>query len=386
MNQESVTNFTDRALAVEPFLAMEVLERAGELERAGAQICHLEVGEPDFPTPQVIVEAGIEAIRNGETRYTHSLGMPELRESIAKSCQERYGVAVEPGQVLVTMGSSPAFLYVFGALLEAGDEVIVPTPHYSCYPNFVRFYGATMVTVPTDPENGYSLDVADVRKRLSPRTKAILINSPANPTGAVFDADTLRALASLEVPIVSDEIYHGLVYEGEERSMLEFSEDAYVLNGFSKRFAMTGWRLGYLVVPKHSIRTMQNLQQNFSISANAFVQRAGIAALEKAAHDLEHMRQTYDRRRRLMVDVVREAGLGVPVMPRGAFYVFADASKYTDNSLEFAFEILEKAHVGVTPGVDYGEAGRQAIRLSYAAGEDTIREAGKRIGAFLADR
>jgi aspartate/methionine/tyrosine aminotransferase len=386
MDKESVTNFTDRARAVEPFLAMEILEKAGELERAGAQICHLEVGEPDFPTPQVIVEAGIQAIRNGETRYTHSLGMPELREAIARTCLERYGASVDPGQVLVTMGSSPAFLYVFGALLEAGDEVIVAAPHYSCYPNFVRYYGGKMVSVPTDPDKGYCLDADDVKKRLTPRTKAILINSPANPTGAVLDADTLRSLADLDVPVVSDEIYHGLVYEGDEHSMLEYSSDAYVLNGFSKRFAMTGWRLGYLIVPHHSVRTMQNLQQNFSISANAFVQRAGIAALEQAGPDIERMRQTYDRRRRLMVDVMREAGLGIKVMPRGAFYVFADVSAYTDDSLRFAFEILEQAHVGVTPGVDYGKAGRQAIRLSYAASDDTIREAARRIGSFLADR
>lgn len=378
--------FTQRSQLVEPFLAMEVLERAQELERAGAQICHMEVGEPDFPTPRVVVDAGINAIRSGETRYTHSLGMPELREAVARFYKERYGVTIDANQVLVTMGSSPAFLFVFGALLEAGDEVIVGTPHYSCYPNFIRYYGGNMVTVPTDPATGYCLDPAEVKKKVSPRTKAILINSPANPTGAVLDAHAQKALTELGVPIISDEIYHGLTYDGEEHSILEYSEDAFVLNGFSKRYAMTGWRLGYLIMPRKAIRTLQSLQQNFLISANAFVQRAGIAALEEAGPALERMKDTYDRRRHLMVEVVREAGLEVQVMPRGAFYVFADASKYTDDSLAFTFEILEKAHIGVSPGVDYGEAGRQAIRFSYAAGEETIYEMGRRLRKFLQTR
>ena len=174
----------------------------------------MEVGEPDFPTPRVVVDAGIDAIRSGETRYTHSLGMPELREAIARFYKERYGVTIDANQVLVTMGSSPAFLFVFGALLEAGDEVIVGTPHYSCYPNFIRYYGGNIVTVPTDPAAGYCLDPAEVKKKISPRTKAILINSPANPTGAVLDAHTQKALTELGVPIISDEIYHGLTYDG----------------------------------------------------------------------------------------------------------------------------------------------------------------------------
>ena len=301
-------SFTKRAKAVEPFLAMDVLERAQELERQGTSICHLEIGEPGFPTPQVIIEAGVEAVRRGETRYTHSLGLPDLREAIATRYRTKYKVSVDPEQILVTMGSSPAFLFLFSALLEAGDEVLVASPHYSCYPNFVRFSGGEVVPVPTDPQDGYRVDPNEVRKRITPRTRVLLINSPSNPTGAVLESDRLRELADLDIEIVSDEIYHGLTYDGEERSMLEFNSDVFVLDGFSKRYAMTGWRLGYLVTPPRAIRTLQKLQQNFLVSSNAFVQRAGIAALEKAEPAVQEMRAIYERRRTLMVDMAREAG------------------------------------------------------------------------------
>lgn len=377
------TVFTERSEAVRPFQAMEIMERAQELEAAGRTICHLEVGEPDFDTPAVVVRAGCEALSRGETHYTHSLGVISLREAIAERYRTRYGVDVEPARILVTMGSSPAFLLLFASLIDAGGEVLVPSPHYSCYPNFIRFFGGRMIPVPTDPRDGYRLDPAEARKRLTSRTRALLINSPSNPTGAVLGADRLKELGALGIPVVSDEIYHGLVYEGEERSMLEFSRDSYVLDGFSKRYAMTGWRLGYLVAPEHAIRTLQKMHQNFLISATSFVQSAGIAALREAETDVLRMREVYDRRRRLMVEIAREAGFLVPVMPQGAFYVFADASRYTEDSLEFARLLLEETGVGVAPGTDYGETGRRSVRFCYATSEDTIREAGRRLGAYL---
>jgi aspartate/methionine/tyrosine aminotransferase len=378
--------FARRAGEIEPFLVMEVLERAQELERAGRSILHLEVGEPDFETPPEIIAAVSEALRRGETHYTHSLGLRELREAIAQRYRTQYGVEVSPEQMVVTTGSSPAMLYLFGALVEPGDEILVGTPHYPCYPNFIRFFGGRMVEVPTDPADGYRLDPEQVRRRITSRTRAILLNSPANPTGAMLDAERLRALAELGLPVVSDEIYHGLVYEERARSILEFTPNAYVLDGFSKRYAMTGWRLGWLVAPPGDIRAFQKMQQNFLISANPFVQRAGIAALVTGVPAVEAMRHVYDRRRRLMVSLFREIGFGIPVMPQGAFYVFADASKFTDDSYAFAFELLEKTGVGVAPGVDFGRVGKRAIRLSYASSEESICEAAQRLEKYLGTR
>ena len=235
----------ERIRAVEPFLAMEVLEKAYAMERAGASVIHLEIGEPDFPPPPAAVAACIQALESGETHYTDSRGLAELREAIAEDRMRRFGVAVDPARVLVTSGTSPAMLLLFMLLVESGDEVILGTPHYPCYPNFIRVCGGVPVLVPTQAADDYRLDPDAVRRAVTPRTRAIVVSSPANPTGAIQSAETLRALAELGLPLVSDEIYDGLVYDGAEvTSAAEVSEAAYVLDGFSKRYAMTGFRLG----------------------------------------------------------------------------------------------------------------------------------------------
>ncbi len=374
---------SNRARQVEPFLAMDVLAEAQQLERQGADVVHLEVGEPDFDTPACIKAAALEALQAGRTHYTQALGLPELREAIAEHYRERYGVRVSPAQILVTAGTSPALMLLFSAVLEPGDEVIITDPYYACYPSFIRFAGGRPVMVRVDPAEGYQLEPARVRAALSPRTKAILINSPANPTGAVLSAETLRALAELGPLVVSDEIYHGLTYVGEERTILEFSDRAVVLNGFSKRYAMTGWRLGFIILPADLVRPMEVMAQNFFISASDFVQHAGIAALRKAGPDAERMRQAYDRRRRYLVSALRELGFGVPVEPGGAFYVLADARRWGENSLELARWILRGAHVAVTPGVDFGPAAEGHLRFSYTAPEERIAEAVARLGRLL---
>jgi aspartate/methionine/tyrosine aminotransferase len=366
--------FTRRAQQIQPFLAMEVMERAFAMEREGARVLHLEIGEPDFPPPPQAVEACARSLQQGKTHYTDSRGIRELRCAIARDKARRAGVEIDPERVLVTSGTSPAMLLVFSLLVEAGDEVILGTPHYPCHPNFVRFCGGVPVLVPTRPEEGYRLDPDAVRAALTPRTRAIIVASPANPTGAVQSAETVRALAELGPPLVSDEIYDGLVY-GDARvtSALSVSEDAYVLDGFSKRYAMTGFRLGYVIVPAPALRPLQILQQNLFISANDFVQHAGIAALQHGAPTVTAMREAYDRRRHPLVDGPRNIGLEVQAMPEGAFYVFADAGSQDSRAL--AFEILEKAHVAVTPGIDFGSAGEGFLRFSYAASDETLREA-----------
>ncbi len=376
--------FTARAGAIQPFLAMEVMERAFALEREGVRVIHLEIGEPDFPPPPEAVEACAGALRGGETHYTDSRGLPELREAIAADKSRRAGVEVDPERVLVTMGTSPAMLLVFGLLVEPGDEVLIPTPHYPCYPNFVRFCGGTPVFVRSDPAGGWQVDVAALADARTDRTRAVVVASPANPTGAVQETQTLRELADLGLPLVSDEIYDGLVYGGvRATSALAVSPDAFVLDGFSKRYAMTGFRLGYVIVPEGALRALQVMQQNLFISANHFVQRAGVAALRHGGATLEAMRQAYARRAERMVEGLRKLGLDVPGAPRGAFYVFADARAFGADSRRLAFDLLERAHVAVCPGVDFGAAGEGWLRFSLSASEDAIDEALERLGAAL---
>lgn len=369
-----------------PFLAMEVLERAQELERQGRSIIHLELGEPDFPTPAVVVEAARRALRDQRTRYTHSLGLLELREAIAAHFQERYGAEVSPEQILVTCGTSPAMLLLFSALLEPGDEVILSNPHYACYPQVIRFAGGRPVFVEVEEADGFQLRPEEVRRRLTGRTKALLINSPSNPTGMVLRPEVLSELSSLGVPVVSDEIYHGLVYEGAEHSILESTDSAFVLNGFSKAYAMTGWRLGYLIAPEAFMRALQKMHQNFFISASDFVQWAAKAALTEAAREVAEMRAAFDERRRYLVPALRELGFGIEAEPTGAFYVLANARHWSSDSLKFAFEILEQAGVAVTPGIDFGSAAEGYIRFTYANNLDNLREAVLRLRSFLDDR
>jgi aspartate/methionine/tyrosine aminotransferase len=377
-------HFAERARAIEPFLAMEVMERAFAMERDGAHVIHLEIGEPDFPPPPAAIQACARALQEGETRYTDSRGLAELREAIAQDHARRAGVPVDPACVLVTSGTSPAMLMVFLLLVAPGDEVVLGTPHYPCYPNFVRACGGTPVLVPTSAEDGYRLDAAAVRRALSSRTRAIVVNSPANPTGAIQSRETLAELAGLGVPIVSDEIYDGLVYDGARAgSALGLSEDVFVLDGFSKRYAMTGFRLGYVIAPPRALRRLQVMQQNFFISASRFVQHAGLAALREGAPTATSMREAYARRRLQLVEGLRALGLRVPVTPRGAFYVFADARDFGADSLRLAMLLLERARVGTAPGIDFGAAGEGWLRFCCAASEAAIAEALDRLARVL---
>jgi aspartate/methionine/tyrosine aminotransferase len=379
-----------RAEEIKPFLAVEVFERAEELERQGHDVVHLEFGEPDFDTPEVIREAAIRAIREGRTRYTHSLGILPLREAIAEHYLATYGVAVSPDQVLVTAGTSPAMLLLFTILLAAGDEVVLTDPHYACYPNFVRYADGVPVYAPVDEGHAWQVAAEAVRERLTPRTRAIMVNSPANPTGAVLPAGRLAALAELAERagtwLVSDEIYHGLSYADRDHTVLEFTDRAFVLNGFSKAYAMTGWRLGYLIAPKAYVRSLQKAHQNFFISSQEVAQWAGVAALREAGAEVVRFRQVFDERRRAAVDGLRGIGLGVGPEPTGAFYVFADARRFCASSYDFAFEILAGAHVAVTPGIDFGDRGEGYLRVSYASGLDRVREGIRRLSAFLEGR
>ena len=377
---------TKRAQEIPPFLAMEVMEAASVMERQGEDIIHLEVGEPDFDTPDCIKEAAWKAMRDGKTHYTHSLGILELREAIAEQYHEKYKVEVSPEQILVTSGTSPAMLLLFMSLLEPGDEVILPNPYYACYPNFVRWAEGKPVFVNVYEEEGFQYRPEEIKPLMSSRTKAIFINSPANPTGNLMPRERMQEITELGKTIVSDEIYHGLVYEGKEHSILEFTKNAFVINGFSKLYAMTGWRLGYLIAPPEFIRPLQKMHQNFFISANAFVQWAGIAALKEAGEDVNRMKNLYNARRQFILSKLRELGFGITVEPTGAFYILANAKAFTNNSFEFAFDILKKAKVGCTPGIDFGSNAEGYIRFSYANSLENIDEAMRRLKNYLDKR
>ena len=373
------------------FIVMDVLERANEMERAGVHIIHLEVGEPDFDTPDCVKVAACRALEDGHTHYTHSLGLFELREAIGDYYASTYAVSVDPQQVIVTSGSSPAIFLVFSALLDPGDEVIISDPHYACYPNFIKFVQGRPITIPVYEKDGFQYRPESIKEKLTARTRGIFINSPSNPTGNLLSAGRMQQIAALTQSeqhpyIVSDEIYHGLVYEGQEHSIFEYTDHAFVFNGFSKLFAMTGLRLGYVIAPKEFIRPMQKLHQNFFISANAMVQQAGIAALKQAGEDVSRMKAIYDERRRFMISRLKALGFGITVEPTGAFYVFANARHLSGDSYKLAFDILEKAHVGVAPGIDFGPNGEGYLRFSYANSLENIKEGMDRLEKYLADK
>jgi aspartate/methionine/tyrosine aminotransferase len=374
---------SEKAKSITPFIVMEVLERASVLEKEGKNIIHLEVGEPDFDVPACVLRASATAMKEGHTHYTHSLGDPELRQEICNSYLKNYNVYISPEQVIITSGTSPAILMVLTALCNPDDEIILSDPGYACYPNFISLSGAKMVKVPVYEEDGYQYRPENICSAITERTKAIMINSPMNPTGNLLSPETLKSIAGFTPYIISDEIYHGLVYESQAQSILEFTRHAFVLNGFSKLYAMTGLRLGYVIVPEEFVRPIQKLQQNLFICASSVAQRAGIAALREADADIEHMKNIYNERRKFMIGRLRELGFRITVEPTGAFYIFVDARHLADDSYKLAFDILEKAQVGVTPGIDFGENGEGYLRFSYANSLENIMEGMNRLDKYI---
>lgn len=372
-----------RAEEINPFIVMEVLERAHAMEKQGIDIVHLEVGEPDFDVPPSVKDSISKAMDGGKTHYTHSCGDVTLRDAISRHYAEKYSVTVDPDQIVVTSGTSPAMMLVFSSLLENKDEVIISDPGYACYPNFINFLGGVPVIVPVYEENGFQYRPEAIEEKITEKTKAIIINSPSNPTGNLLSEETMSSIAQLSAYVVSDEIYHGLVYDGKEHSILEFTDHAFVLNGFSKLYAMTGLRLGYLIAPKQFIRPIQKMQQNFFICASSLAQAGGIAALTDTTEDILRMKRIYNERRLFMIRRLKALGFGITVEPTGAFYVFANAKHISKDSYRLAFDILEKAHVGVTPGIDFGRNGEGYLRFSYANSMERIDEGLNRLESYL---
>ena len=376
---------SDLVKNIEPFYVMDILERAKQLESEGRDIVHFEVGEPDFNTPQEISSAAVRWIEEGYTKYTSSLGIDELRQSVAEDYSRTYGVEVGYERVIITIGSSPALLLAMLTVLNPGDEILITDPHYACYPQIINVARGVARKIPVYESDGYQIDPSEVRKNIGEKTKAILVNSPANPTGAVMDTDVFRELSDMGLFVISDEIYHGLVYGECVNSILEFTDEAIAINGFAKLYSMTGWRLGYMIVPEDLVRYVQKLQQNLFISAGSFVQKAGVDAIEKVKRSgkSEAMVAEFDKRRKEMIKGLSSIGFDIAVEPKGAFYVFVNSSRWSRDSWRLAFDILENCHVGVTPGIDFSDRGKDYLRFSYTTSVDSIREGIRRLGEFL---
>ena len=376
---------SERAGAVEPFIAMDALERTSRME----DVVHLEVGEPDFDPPEAVFDAAVDSLRAGNTDYTVARGKPELRRAIADRYDRVYGVTVTPERVVVTPGSSPGLLLAVATLLDPGDELLLTDPGYACYPNFVRAVSGTVETVPLRAEAGFQPRVADFEAAMSEDTAGLLVNSPANPTGAVMDGDALGAVVAAAerkgVTVVADEIYHGLSYDATEHTVLEYTDDAFVLDGFSKRYGMTGWRLGWMVVPDWAVDAVNRLAQNLLICAPNFIQDAGVVALRGEDGDrLDDIRETYRERRDVLLEAVERWGLDAGYTPEGAYYLLVDVGGLPGDSVDVADAFLEEAGVAVTPGVDFGDRASDCVRLSYATDTGSVKEGVRRIEKLLA--
>jgi (5-formylfuran-3-yl)methyl phosphate transaminase len=381
---------SSRMEPITSFIAMDIMEAGLELERAGADVIHLEVGEPDFPPPAPVIEALCKAARDGHTHYTHSLGNHVLREAIAGWYRRSYNVNVDPGCVVVTPGTSGAFLNAIAILLGRGEKLLLTDPGYPCYPNFAKLLCVEPWLLPIEAGDGFIPRSEAVLEAIEQGVAAVLTASPANPTGAVMTEDMLRWLARLPVPFISDEIYHGLVYSDERvHTALEYSDDVIVINGLSKRLAMTGLRIGWAIVPPQLVRPFQKLNQNLYICPDSLSQQAAIAALQDPSCDeaATRMAQIYDARRKTLIAGLKRVGFTLHYEPKGAFYVFADISAYSSDGYDFAYRMLKEARVAATPGMDFGHNGtNRFLRFSYTIDQTRIEEGIARIENWLHGR
>ena len=376
-----------RAAEIEPFEVMDVLSRAHALEAAGRHVVHMEIGEPDFTAPPPVVEAGVRAIRDGLTAYTATLGLPALREAIAAHYQTKFGVRIPASRVAVTAGASGGLLTAAALYVDAGDEVLVPDPGYPGYRHFVRAFEGVARSLPVSAATNFQPTLAMVRAAWGPKTKGLLLGSPSNPTGTLIAESELsgisRFIAERGGVLLVDEIYQGLVYGTEPWSAADLPGEVVLVNSFSKYFCMTGWRLGWVVLPPDAVRGFEKLGQHLFISAPAAAQHAALAAfLPESISILEARREEFARRRDFLVPALKRAGLKIPAEPHGAFYIYADCG---GDARAFARELLEKEAVAATPGVDFGanETGRY-VRFAYTRSMDDLEEAARRIARFCA--
>ncbi|GMV57800.1 MAG: aminotransferase [Betaproteobacteria bacterium] len=381
-----------RTRLIEPFYVMEVVKEAARLEASGTSVIHMSIGEPDFTAPAPVQRAAIEAIGKGTTQYTPALGIQPLRRAIAGWYAARYGLRVDPERVVVTAGASAALLLVFAALVERDAEVLMPDPTYPCNRHFVAAFEGRARLLPCGPQTRFQLTAEQVDSNWSAATRGVLLASPSNPTGTSIRPDALRDVVgrvrSRGGFVVVDEIYQGLSYDDPPTTALSLDDEAIVLSSFSKYFNMTGWRLGWLVVPPTLLPAIERLAQNLFICPSAVAQHAALACFEPESIAIyEQRRAEFRRRRDLLVPALRRLGFDVPVVPDGAFYIYADISRFSADSWDFAFEVLHATGVCLVPGRDFGNAEpRRYVRISYANAYERLEEALGRLEVFLAER
>jgi len=381
--------YARRMSEIEPFRVVEVLARATELASRGADIVHMAAGEPDFATAAPIIEAGRAALARGETHYSQAAGIPPLREALSRFYADTYGLDIAPSRILVTPGASGALLLIAALLMNPGDGMLMTDPGYPCNRHFMRLVEGRGQLVPVDERSRYQLNAELVARHWRSDTVGAMVASPANPTGTTLSREELAALAaqvrSRNGHLVVDEIYHGLVYDGVAPSVLEVDPDAFVINSFSKYFGMTGWRLGWLVAPEPAAAEMEKLAQNLFISMSTPAQYAALAGFEPGTREiLEQRRDIFRQRRDFLLPAVRELGFSVPCDPQGAFYLYADASRFTDDSQRFCLDLLEKHSVALTPGVDFGHhRANEHLRFSYTTSMDRLELAVERLARVL---
>ncbi len=389
LSQRPALPLARRMSEIEPFHVMELLARAKALEAQGRDIVHMEIGEPDFATPRPICEAGIRALQHGELFYTPALGLPELREAIAGFYQTRHGVTVSPSRVVITAGASGALLLAIAALVNPGDQVLMADPGYPANRHFVRMMGGEAVGIPVGPDSHYQLTPALIEQHWSERTVAVLAATPSNPTGTLISREHLAAMAAFAQRrngvLMVDEIYHGLVYEGRETTALDAGDNVFVINSFSKYFNMTGWRLGWMVVPEPYVSDLDKLSQNIYLSAPTTAQLAARAAFEPATLAIcDARREAFRERRDFLAPALRALGFDIPHLPQGAFYVYAGCGRFTQDSHAFALDMLEQAGVAITPGIDFGShRAHEHVRFAYTRPVERLREGVRRISAYL---
>jgi aspartate/methionine/tyrosine aminotransferase len=374
-----------RAAEIEPFEVMDVLSRAQALERAGRRVVHMEIGEPDFTAPAPVVEAGIRAMRDGRTAYTATLGLQALREAIAVHYEKKFHAQVPAERIAITAGASGGLLTVAALYVDAGDEILVPDPGYPGYRHFVRAFEGVAKILPVSARSDFQPTLEMVRAAWGPRTKGLLLGSPSNPTGTLISKEELQKIAVFiseqEGVLLVDEIYQGLVYGLEPWTAFGLPGEVVLVNSFSKYFCMTGWRLGWVVLPQDALRGFEKLAQHLFISAPAAAQHAAISAfLPESLSILEQRRSEFARRRDFLVPALKKAGLSIPAEPHGAFYVYADVS---GDARLFAKNLLEKEAVAATPGVDFGANGTERfVRFAYTRSMEDLEEAAERIARF----
>ena len=381
--------YARRVSEIEPFRVVEVLARATALAAGGADIVHMAAGEPDFATAAPIVEAGCKALAGGATHYSHAAGIPELREALSRYYSDSYGLDIPPSRIMVTPGASGALLLIAALLINPGDGMLMTDPGYPCNRHFIRLVEGRGQLVPVDAGSNFQLNAELLAEHWRDNTIGALVASPANPTGTVLSRAELAALAAAVRArggyLLVDEIYHGLVYEGSAPSVLEVEPEAFVINSFSKYFGMTGWRLGWLVAPEAAVAEMEKLAQNLFISMSTAAQYAALAGFEAGTRAiLDERREIFRQRRDYLLPAVQELGFSVPSTPRGAFYIYADASRFTSDSQAFCLDLLERHGIALTPGIDFGHhRAAEHLRCSYTTGMDRLEIAVERLARVL---